>query len=313
MVSKSPESSQFSKWVMMVSHASRTASEDGLGVDAPPTEPVHYSDAHLMGIVSDTSITGTSGLCSSRIHPNVLYVHNDRGDNSHVYALNGMTGQLMASIKVTGASNYDWEDIACGPCGGGQEGHCIYIGDIGDHSGSGARDIIYKIREPAVLPSSPRHDVKVRVDGELHFTWNPPGLDADTLMVDPQGVLYVITKAPNGHGQVGAIPPHSWTDSDTPVHFTNTLTLPITTSDPGPLGGDISKDGRKILIKTSNQILYWYVPIGVSYLDVLSKNPVAVPYEHQIRGQAVGWDQNGQGYYTLAEGWRQGLYYYGQI
>lgn len=69
-----------------------------------------------MGIISDSSITGTSGLCASGIHPNVLYVHNDRGDNAHLYAVDGMTGQLMATIKVTGASNHDGEDIACGPC-----------------------------------------------------------------------------------------------------------------------------------------------------------------------------------------------------
>jgi len=75
-------------------------------------------------------------------------------------------GHLKKTIYVDGAHAQDWEDIACGPCAGGQ-GHCIYIGDLGGNAGGDA-NTIYRIREPSESLSG-GGDLHVQLDGKLEF------------------------------------------------------------------------------------------------------------------------------------------------
>ncbi|XP_033724782.1 uncharacterized protein LOC117314787 [Pecten maximus] len=249
----------------------------------------------------------TSGLCASRVHPNILYAHNDKGDGPKLYAISALTGEQKKTIHIYGAHNHDWEDIACGPCDG-SGGHCIYIGDIGDHSGDGARNIIYKIREPAVMDLM-GGDITVDVEAQLRFIWNPPQQDSETLMVDPQGNVYVISKVANGKGQVGMIDSSAWENSTIAV-VANLTTLPLSTGNEDPSGGDISLDGNEILIQTHHQVFYWQRTPGSSVRDTLMQNPISVPFHYNKHVDSVAWDAQGRGYYTLSEEEHDKLYYY---
>ncbi|XP_033764200.1 uncharacterized protein LOC117345264 [Pecten maximus] len=264
----------------------------------------HFLPGTALGHVN--ALDETSGLCASRVNPNILYSHNDKGDGPKVYAISALTGELKTTIHVHGAHNYDWEDIACGPCDD-NGGHCIYIGDIGDHSGDGAHNIIYKIREPVIRDSQ---EITVDVEAKLTFRWNPQQQDCETLMVDPQRNIYVISKVDDGQGQLGVISSSAWNTPTVTVNVSHLVTLPLSTGSNDPTGGDISPNGQDILIQTHHQVFYWQKADGLSIRESLLQSPVGVQFHYNKHAEAVAWDADGRGYYTVSEGHHENLYYY---
>jgi len=74
-------------------------------------------------------VNEVSGIVASRIHPGIVYVHNDKGDGPRFFALDTTNGNVRATFHVTaGAHNYDWEDLAYGHCGGNDSGYGLYLG-----------------------------------------------------------------------------------------------------------------------------------------------------------------------------------------
>jgi len=47
----------------------------------------HFADGVEVARLSSHSITEASGLCASRLHPGVLFTHNDSGDTHRIYAI----------------------------------------------------------------------------------------------------------------------------------------------------------------------------------------------------------------------------------
>ena len=126
----------------------------------------------------------SSGVAASREHSGVLWTHNDSGGEPEVHAVDP-TGRLLGRVRLTGAENKDWEDIALGPC---PSGECLYIADIGDNRGSRKDVEIYRIPEPDLnAPAGPRAErFRVRYpDGPR---------DAEALFLLPSGELFVISK-----------------------------------------------------------------------------------------------------------------------
>src|SRR5690606_10690255 len=92
-------------------------------------------------------VAESSGLAASRSHPGVFWTHNDSGDEAFVFAIDS-AGRLLGRVRVTGAENHDWEDIALAPCGD-DAGDCLYIADTGNNLGSREEVAIYRVPEPA--------------------------------------------------------------------------------------------------------------------------------------------------------------------
>ena len=63
------------------------------------------------GRVSHCEITESSGIAASKCQSDVLWTHNDSGDNAFIFALDS-TGEKLGTWKVSNAKNIDWEDIA---------------------------------------------------------------------------------------------------------------------------------------------------------------------------------------------------------
>ncbi len=129
-------------------------------------------------------VAETSGLAESRVRPGVFWTHNDSGGDPVLYAVNA-AGQLLGTVRVTGAEAKDWEDVAVGPC---PAGSCIYIGDTGDNNGK-RRDVeVYRVPEPAptAAATAPAERFKLRYPRESR--------DSEALFVLPDGTLYLVTK-----------------------------------------------------------------------------------------------------------------------
>ncbi|HEX9107875.1 MAG TPA: hypothetical protein VF832_11615, partial [Longimicrobiales bacterium] len=126
----------------------------------------------------------SSGLAASRRHPGVLWTHNDSDGEPAVYAID-TRGRLLGTVRVTGARNVDWEDIALGPCAAGD---CLYIGDIGDNDAVRGEVQLYRVPEPA--PG----DAATAPAERLTLVYPDGPRDAEALFVLPDSSVYIVSK-----------------------------------------------------------------------------------------------------------------------
>jgi hypothetical protein len=93
-------------------------------------------------------------------------------------------GAVTGRVRISGLKVDDWEAVAVGACPGGS---CIYIADIGDNDADRKRVTIYRVPEPSGEDS-------VAVKDTFHATYPDGAHDAETLLVAPDGGLFIVTK-----------------------------------------------------------------------------------------------------------------------
>jgi hypothetical protein len=142
-------------------------------------------------------IRESSGVAVSRVHPGLLWTHNDSGDGPFLYAIN-ISGDLLGVVRVRGARAEDWEDISLARCPN-RSGSCLYIGDIGDNPERRKSVRVYVVSEPDppkaipwkdTLETAPAHELTIKYPDRSH--------DAEALYVDRDGNATIITKGRTG-------------------------------------------------------------------------------------------------------------------
>jgi hypothetical protein len=79
------------------------------------------------------------------------------------------------------------------------------------------------------------------------------------------------------------------------------------------VGGDISPDGKKILLKNYEHVYYWKNTSNLSIPQLIKEKPFEVPYELEPQGEAIMWAHDDSGFYTVSEknvGKSSYLYFY---
>ncbi|MEU3254993.1 WD40 repeat domain-containing protein [Streptomyces sp. NPDC006997] len=139
--------------------------------------------------IKDPRITESSGLAASHQHPGVYWTHNDSDDGAYLYAVDGSTGETVATLTLTGIGEpRDVEAISIGP------DDQIFVGDIGDNLG-GTWDYvwIYQLPEPKELK-----DQTVKAT-QYVVTYSDGARDAESLVVHPKtGRVYIVDKNTEG-------------------------------------------------------------------------------------------------------------------
>ncbi len=267
-----------------------------------------FSGPQALGTLNNAEINEASGLVASRSLPGTFWTHNDSGDTARIFLLDGK-GRYLATFFLKSIRNRDWEDIAMGP--GPVPGvNYLYLGEIGDNQSVNDTKYIYRFPEPnlagMVFPATGLVE-----NAEVFAFQFPNGnRDAETLMVDPaSGDVYIATKREPINMLFRLPAPLKPGITDTLEFVTD---LPFTVS----TGGDISPDGTEILIKNYVEVFYWKKQPGESLAAAFKRPPVKLPYQAEPQGEAIAWDLNGKGYYTLSEirmGVRPVLYFYSRL
>jgi len=256
------------------------------------------------GTLASAVQTETSGMVASRKHPGVLWLHNDSGDTARLFAVNPQ-GRLLATCTVTGARARDWEDIARGP-GPDPNQDYLYIGDIGDNFGRYPSVTVYRIPEPPVSLDAPGQTIASAPARALSFTYPDGPRDAETLFVDPATKdLYIVSKRDLLSRLYRAAYPQSETRT-TPLERVGLLPVGFA------VGGDISPDGRLILIRTMVSALLFIRTPGQSIAEAFKNKPITLSIRQEPQGEAIAFDPLGKGFYTVSEGKHPPIYYYGR-
>lgn len=225
-------------------------------------------------------------MAASTRHPGMLWAHNDSGHPADLFLLD-TTGQTVATFRVAGIRNRDWEDIAIGP--GKDSTATLFIGDIGDNRQEYPVKYIYCVREPGLETSG-----DVAVLDTLIIRLDDRPRDTEALLIDPLTQnLYLVSKLEHDVRVYEIAYPY---EGDT-ITVAPALELPMRHI----TAGDISRDGNEILLKSYTSVYYWKRLPGQSVLEALQQEPFELDYQQEPQGESIAWAPDGSGFYTLSE------------
>ncbi len=277
---------------------------------ATPTVCRRFSPAaDQTATLTDGARNEVSGVTASRLHPPLLWVHNDSGGEPAAYLVR-QNGTLVGTYTIEGATNTDWEDIAVGP-GPGRGISYLYLGDIGDNVSGRDHLTVYRVPEPrSTIPA-------MTVIGAETFSLRYPDhpVDAESMFVDPRsGDLFVIDKEyTSAVGRVFRAPKRSLVDgADVTMEEVATFSLEpdeslVTTAVakfPGTIitGADVSPDGSTVLVRTYRRVLAFTRRRGKPLDSAFGRPPCDAPQIDERQGEAVGFAADGASYFTISEG-----------
>lgn len=189
----------------------------------------------------------SSGVAASRRRPGVLWTHNDSGHPAVLFAIDS-TGQIIDQVRVEGARNRDWEDIAIGPC---PSGECLYLADTGDNLLRYADAAIYRVAEPAPGDS-------VTGPAERFPLRYPDGpRDVEALYILPDGTLYLVSKGRQHPIELFRYPPPLTPDKPIVLQEIQRLSDRGVAIPYQVTGADATPDGRWVAIRTYSAILLY--------------------------------------------------------
>ena len=253
------------------------------------------------GPVADPSLNEISGVVTSRAHSGVLWVHEDSGAPPRFFALS-TAGSVLGSFDVTGASAIDWEDVAIGP--GPQAGITyLYLGDIGDNAAARPSVAVYRVPEPAVDASGPPVGAQAVSGDRLTLTYPDGAHNAESLLVDTNGDLYILTKQA-GSATIYFAPAGLAGGSTTALTRAGTVAL---SGSQLLTGGEVSPAGDAIVLRTYGQALAWNRAPGTSVAATLESSRCEADLHSEPQGEAVAFQPDASGLVTLSEGVNQSI------
>jgi hypothetical protein len=245
--------------------------------------------------VKDKQLDEISGIAASRVNAGLYYVHNDSGGKSEVYVLDGK-GKTRHTLILPYFVNRDWEDIAVGP-GPEPEVSYVYVGEIGDNKAQYSNVVLYRFREPdlsKVIKKKPTSSEIADISA-VSIMFEDGARDCETLMLDPMnGDVYLVSKREQKVGLYQIKAPLA----DAGINVARRiLDLDFALA----VGGDISPQRDKVIIKTYDKVFCWSVEPGQEIMDALSQPPTELPYVMEPQGEAICWSADGKKYFTLSE------------
>ena len=231
-------------------------------------------------------VAETSGLAESRVRPGVFWTHNDSGGDPVLYAVNA-AGQLLGTVRVTGAEAKDWEDVAVGPC---PAGSCIYIGDTGDNDAK-RRDVeVYRVPEPA--PTA----VATAPAERFRLSYPQRARDSEALFVLPDTTLYLVTKGRRRPVELFRAPPLR-AGATTVLQRVSELSSGEPDRINQVTGAAATQDGRRVAVRTYTG-LYIFRTADLLFGDEPAAERVDLAPLAEPQGEAVEIRNDGRVFLT---------------
>ena len=272
----------------------------------------------IQGELESNVLKEASGLAGSIGNPDQLWVHNDGGDEARIFLIDEQA-HIKAIVRLDSVKNRDWEDITVGP--GPEEGkNYVYVGDIGDNKAKHKFRFIYRVEEPVADWSKTTDTTLVKVD-VIKFQLPDEPRDSESMMIDPlTRDIYIISKREEKVNLYRLPYPQSTTNEITAelalakLEFNQYEEKIVSQKDGEKLTNgyhsdyynqvvacDMSKDGRELLIKSYSSVYYWKREKDESIAAMLKRTPIRLPYLPEPQGEAITFDAQGEGYFTLNE------------
>ena len=264
------------------------------------------------GRVHTESLTEISGIVLSRNHKDVIWAHNDSGDEARIFAL-GTDGKSLGVFRLEGTTAIDWEDIAIGP-GPLAEQDYLYIADTGNNALSRQTVTIYRVPEPAVDTTITSRTQTLTGVEALSMRFPSEPRECETLLVDPlNGDIYLVTRDRSERTKEVASVFHA----PGPHRGGSPQTLKALTNFVPPAsirGGDISRDGRLVILRSHSLrpergALLWKRSDPSSPLhEIFSDEPTNLTVRAEPQGESIAFSPGGDFFFTVSEGSKAPIY-----
>ncbi|MCA1712423.1 MAG: hypothetical protein LC789_12605 [Actinobacteria bacterium] len=240
-----------------------------------------YGPGHVLFSFADPRIAESSGLVASTRF-DLLFTHNDSGDSARFFAVD-RAGRTRATYLLRGVQARDWEDISRGP------GGTLWLGDIGDNKGIRDRGLlVHRVAEPDGRASGTVSATSYR----LRYEDRPR--DAEALIVSGGQVL-VVEKTLGSRAGVYATTAVLRSDAVNVLHRVAEVPVPTVTA------GDLSPDGRKVVLRNYTAAYEWDVP-GSDVVAAFATEPDRIELPRDPQGEGIAYGRDGRSLLTSSEG-----------
>lgn len=240
-----------------------------------------------------------SGMVCSRVTPGYLWV---QGDDTYKVRAMLPDGTFSTTIRLHNTYR-DWEGLSGGVY---NDTNYLFVGVFGDNSLKYTDDYyIYYFAEPEVVDGEVKVEKKI-----IHFGYpDHKAHNAEVIMYDNiEEKIYIVDKwnTFNSTGMVYSMPFSTDMNLDTMQVLTEECQLGgsdmyVLTPDgkkaglfQNPTGGDISPDGKYIMIKNEAFMLIWTRESVDGQLESVGKTLARSPkkvtaYKREPQGEAIAW------------------------
>jgi hypothetical protein len=256
-----------------------------------------FQPAQLMGTIVSATLNEISGITASRRSADIYWVHNDSGDRPRIFAVNAR-GDLLATFRVVGAANEDWEDIASGPGPNGEPS--LYIADMGDNALKRDFIVVYRVREPELAAQAQSTDTEPVEP--FQFVYPDGRHDAEALVVDPSsGQIYIVTKTRSEKCAVYRSPATLKMGTAMTLERVEGAAVARISELRLVTGAAAAPDGGRIVIRTYFSAFEFRRPPQGDFSSVFAASPVSVALPLEPQGEAITYTTDSNSLITTSE------------
>jgi hypothetical protein len=262
--------------------------------------------AQLSGLVLDAKLAEVSGVAASHRHDDVLWMVNDGGNDARLYAVS-RRGAKLATWRVAGAENTDWEDLASFRMDGRD---WLLVADTGDNGGLRRTLQLHVFAEPSRIA-----DGVLRPAWTIVFRWPDGPRDCEAVAVDaargeallvskkrePPELFSVPLRPRRGGGTVVARPlgkvagvPQGDTDEVAANPELARIRSQVTAA-------DIAPDRHALALLPYGDVLIYTRRGREDWAAALSRRPRVHALPLLPQAEALAWSADGSGLYATGE------------
>lgn len=274
------------------------------------TAPV-YAGPVVAGHLAEPKNQETSGLAVSHRTPGLLWTHNDSGGDPILFAVN-TDGSLRGKVRVAGAKNFDWEEMASFELDGKA---WLLAADMGDNFAIRPGCVLHVLAEPDAAQLLPDEEIEVKPAYSIHFTYEDGARDAESLAVDvKERAIYLLSKredtprlyrlplsaAPAEQPAVArflGLVPHL----PQPTAEQRAIRLPTQGFLGWPTSMDFSHDGKNALVLVYAEPLLFPRAEGESWAEALAREPVKLAPHKLPQAEAACFSTDDRSIYVASE------------
>lgn len=281
----------------------------------PRATPVTTAGWHgpvTTATIRQTSIDEASGLAPSRRTKDLIWLNNDSGGEPVLYAIN-TDGTYRGAVRIKGATNYDWEDLASCEIAGRAY---LIAADVGDNLAQRPECVLYVIAEPAAGELHPATELVVEPVRVIRYVYPGGPRDCENIAIDAtERAIYLVSKRTK--------PPVAYRLPFEPAEATSPLTAELVGNVNGipeptgpmallsvpwgkwrasPCSLDISADGHRAVVLTYGEPYLYERRAGESWADAFARDGVQLGAHGLPQAEGVCFSPDGHLIYVVTEG-----------
>lgn len=240
---------------------------------------LQYDRPRQLCTLKTNKISESSGLAVSRRDPNLLWTHNDSGDDARIYCIDRQ-GNHVGTCKLKKTKAVDWEDMCSYVIDGRPK---LLVADTGDNLVIRKSCRLYIIDEP----QNPQDDVSRVQSIRLRYSTGPT--DCEAVAVDPilREILFVEKRFALTCRVFQAALPAEGDERDLLAKPIARINLPLVTA------MDIAPDGSRAIVLTLGQAFEFTRSKGQTWQSAFRAKPRTINMPARRQGEAICYATNG--------------------